>query len=583
MEDSRLESPEKTAVRTGNRASSQPTRTTIAPRTIGPGRPTIRTTFQLAADVLPRSDQSRDAAQQECVQIALRWLASKFPAPLGPDAAAGQGFVVEVPGQAIHCVAIPEEGIWSARLSQPDAPFAGRAAVPGRVWTTEIAFARQDASVRFGVQVLCASLPYATEPIALTRPRIVRDLAARVMLVDVRPLDGRPWQLQTEEDLQKFYDAVTNPNRSLPVYLLTQPDGRRLGLNVAPFLLNADDLARQVQGAALVATMPKELGLKWTDRVGKSWSAYLGAIRTYRPGLSFDEDSPGDHPLVLADRVLAYEYQDLKMEAAFTAFLAEQANLSAATRRIHEAPCLFYADAVRRRAERGRAEAVQAEDIQELYEAEIQALKDRIERLEKEAEAFNDDAMAAERERDRQIDENRALRYQLTVLRDQLESKTGQSADQEVLIPDDYDELPAWVDEHLVGRLVLHPRAIRGVKTASYDDPGLVYRSLLLLAREYRNMRLGNSGAREAWDAGLAQLELRYGQSIAEERAGEQGETYYVKYPVSSTKRRFLELHLRKGSTKDDRYCLGIYFFWDEEAQQVVIGWLPSHLETRAS
>lgn len=41
---------------------------------------------------------------------------------------------------------------------------------------------------------------------------------------------------------------------------------------------------------------------------------------------------------------------------------------------------------------------------------------------------------------------------------------------------------------------------------------------------------------------------------------------------------------LRGGSsTKDNRYCLRIYFFWDDSRQKVVVGHLPSHLETRAS
>jgi hypothetical protein len=43
----------------------------------------------------------------------------------------------------------------------------------------------------------------------------------------------------------------------------------------------------------------------------------------------------------------------------------------------------------------------------------------------------------------------------------------------------------------------------------------------------------------------------------------------------------FLDLHLRKGSTKDDQYCLAIDFFWDDQEQQVVVGWLPGHLDNR--
>jgi hypothetical protein len=44
---------------------------------------------------------------------------------------------------------------------------------------------------------------------------------------------------------------------------------------------------------------------------------------------------------------------------------------------------------------------------------------------------------------------------------------------------------------------------------------------------------------------------------------------------------RFLEYHLRKGVAKDERFCLAIYFLWDEQEKKVVVGWLPSHLDNR--
>lgn len=34
------------------------------------------------------------------------------------------------------------------------------------------------------------------------------------------------------------------------------------------------------------------------------------------------------------------------------------------------------------------------------------------------------------------------------------------------------------------------------------------------------------------------------------------------------------------GVSKDRRYCLRIYFFWDDQDQIVVIGDLPHHLDT---
>lgn len=94
-------------------------------------------------------------------------------------------------------------------------------------------------------------------------------------------------------------------------------------------------------------------------------------------------------------------------------------------------------------------------------------------------------------------------------------------------------------------------------------------------------MRMSVEGAKNAYDAGTKRLGLRHDGSITQERAGHEGDEYYVRYPIGTQTRHFLELHLRKGSSKDERYCLAIYFFWDDDTQQVVVGWLPSHLDNR--
>lgn len=141
--------------------------------------------------------------------------------------------------------------------------------------------------------------------------------------------------------------------------------------------------------------------------------------------------------------------------------------------------------------------------------------------------------------------------------------------------------LQDWVNRHLVGRLVLHARALRAVRNAVYEDVALVYQGLLLLANEYRNQCLGRDGANGTFRTKYESFGLSFSRSISKERAGEQGDEYFVHFPTASSRKRFLEWHLRKGVTRDDRHCLGIYFFWDDDTQQVVVGWLPSHLDIR--
>jgi hypothetical protein len=262
--------------------------------------------------------------------------------------------------------------------------------------------------------------------------------------------------------------------------------------------------------------------------------------------------------------------------------------------------CPFFADARMRRAEIARerikletqqqVNAVKAselrpqiEGMEKAHAEQVDALKAKIADAHNDVEEFNDLASQYKADAERVARENRSLQLQNDTLRLAVEKKTGKTADAAITIPTTYDNMPEWVEKHLAGRLVFHPRAIQAVKKAKYEDISLVYQGLLLLANEYRNMRMGHEGARSARDDGLIRLELRDDISVTKERAGEQGDTYFVRYPLGTNQRRFLERHLCKGTTKDERHCLRIYFFFDDQTSQVVIGWLTSHLHTRAT
>ncbi len=577
------------------------TAATITPQVIRPGRSSLRTTFQLAANVVIPQGVSVENVFAGTAHLVMNWLEAKFPQSLPASARNLESFDLDHYGQQqLSGVSLADDGLWSTRLVQPDAPYKGRPAVAGRTWTTEIAQCRTNAGIRLCIRVQCASAPYAVDPITLTRPRVVIDVAKKFALREIRPLDGRPWVLATGEDICTLYNLLIDKERTLPVILLTQPDESQWPVKVSPYLLDEDLLARRTQGMAHVVCMPMGLGFKWTDMVGKVWSAFRGAIRTYYPRLDFEEDSPFTHPRILPDRVLFYRYNEQEGESAFASFLIDKMADHAAGKPVDWGGCLFFADARARRAElirehikeemqqQSRADETEAlhaqiSTLQEAHSEEVGALKAKIEEAQKDVEEFDDLALQYKQEREQYARENRSLQLQNDALRSALEAKTGKSADADADIPDNYDDMPEWVESRLAGRLTLHPRAIQGIKKGAYIDVHKVYQCLVLLAREYRNMRLGYEDAKGAWENGLARLGLQNGVSITKTRAGEQGKTYYVHYPIGSNQRRLLGLHLCGNPTKEDRFCLRIYFFWDEDESQVVVGWLPSHLDTRAT
>lgn len=550
---------------------------------VNPGHPWIRTTYQFAATI-PATAEMVETKLKEACKTVIYWAKDRVPGRLPQPAWDGDSFRLEWPGQRVEAISIPEVGIWSFRLEHPDMPFGDRPAVPGRTWITDIAFTRSGDSIQVGIRAFCASLNYGNEVgIAMTRPRVVLELAQRLGMKDGRTLSRQPWLLANEDDAVALHDFVSDPARTLPVIVLTQPDKKRHQIPIADYVLDPKELANRCCGLAHVVQLPWELGYKWTELVGKPWSVFLGAVRTYHPRIDWENDNPFQHPSTFAEKILFWKLpgDDRLGEAPFTDFLLQRLFESGVFRRVDWKNVLFLPEARTKLAEVARSRTSDSGEWKELYASEIAALREKIDELTKEAEEWADDAQRTAQERDQFKDTNRQLRFQLESLRLALSERTGGKIETEVSIPNNYDELPEWASNHLTGRLELHPRAQRGLKNADYEDVGLVYKSILLLANEYRDMCLGREGANEKAEKAIGDLGLRIDRSISKERAGEQGDEYFVKYPTTSSPRRFLEWHLRKGSNKDTRYCLGIYFFWDDETQQVIVGWLPSHLDNR--
>ena len=131
-----------------------------------------------------------------------------------------------------------------------------------------------------------------------------------------------------------------------------------------------------------------------------------------------------------------------------------------------------------------------------------------------------------------------------------------------------YKDVERLIKTQLTGYVILTGRAQRSLKKAEYDDPRLVWKAVELL-KMYR--RIPEDEFRQRG----RELGLDYQKSSTDVTAGMYAEKYFVIY---NGKRRKLEFHLTKGSAKEPRKCLRIYFFWDADNKQVVIGHLPSHL-----
>lgn len=146
----------------------------------------------------------------------------------------------------------------------------------------------------------------------------------------------------------------------------------------------------------------------------------------------------------------------------------------------------------------------------------------------------------------------------------------------------------AYVESRFQGRLVLHPRALDGLKDTPYYDPHLLYEALRILAFEYRDMRLRGDasadGEHDFYTAFYEQLRnagLYYSGSMSKTELPKYHQYYHVTYEGHE---RFLNKHLRNGgNTADPKRCFRCYFFFDDVKKVVVVGWLPGHLPNSLS
>ena len=548
---------------------------------IKPGRPRIDKVYQLVAQTAELGAE-KDSVFKLAENICWQWLSLKFfnDPEMDPPK---ESVMHRVPGQSLEVRIVQERGLWTARLEQPDTPFRGRRAMPGRNWVTDISLSLEGDRLKVVVYVICATVGVVdASPPFLTRPRVAVELAQKLHLAEERELSDRPWHLQNEQELGQLRELLGSHSRTIPVFVISEhpPDAQ------PPPACTVDSawLASEAQTLAHVVVLPQKLSFAWTDMVSKRWSVFGGAVRTYWPLLDFDTDSEFRHPLVLPARIREWRYEEI-VEGGFNGhvgapalqrFLVDKAKKHSAMKFIQHPIYVTDARAIEARLKKEKAER-DTEEYYNQYLGEIEAANDKCNELQNELNAKEAESLAIMEERDGYKDENWRLRERNHKLKEEItHRKAGEPIEAES-IPDDYPSLCDYVDEELVDGLILHPKAKRGLKNSRYEDSTLVYNALLLLATKYREMRTGDDDAKRAFENECQSLGLQLGRAVSKTRAGQEGEEYWRNW---HGRRFLLQDHLKKGDSRDERRCLRIYFFWDDDEQIVVVGWLTSHLDT---
>ena len=441
-----------------------------------------------------------------------------------------------------------------------------------RIWTTEVGIAERDTeSAIFGCRLLCAQK--GPHPVPRSIPTFVRGIAfTQDVRLDDRRTSPDPWVVTDEASVDELVSFLVDPRRRHPVVVFSLPEGSEEPEQTA---LSVRGFIRRTVGYVHAVVITSSASFFLTNRLGREFSVYRQAIRTYHPTFNPDVDLSSEHPVASAafiDR-LGAESLDFLVDQTLRPVLprTELEELHPSFDRIQQ----MYRDARRSEVRRQRQDS---DELLRLAEEETQAEKDKGSEnmvLLSIAEEERDDAI-------KYVDQLRAENYQLRVrIRHMEDTLRASGSSESVNIPNNVDDFRLWCDENLADKVLLHSRAFKGVENSEYRDVELIYKALLLLRDYYvpmkrsRDRQLVSAYARECRLLGLEETE-----SISDHNEGRvPQDAYRVSFGLGRTKRK-LDRHLKRGNRRDPRDCFRLYFFWDEDEERVVVGWLPSHLPT---
>lgn len=523
----------------------------------------MKNIYQLTALIGSESDGINDEKFMAAAWILYAWMRREvidcIPLPESPATVSGS----TKKGRSVAAIYQPEEHFFTLRSS------IFKDGVRDTI-EAEIKPYRQSLLLAVRETVFLRESDAKAKP-ASGPPAFVRQLIDEVGLNDGLRLFAAPQRISVQE-VGKLIGLLCAADRRLPVVLISQAKNPALGQN--GYLVDGRELASELAGSAHVMVIDWDATYELSRVVGDEWSCFGGAVRIYWPSsIDLEADDPYEHPLYTSQTIRKYFYPgefEKELEKAIWVQCASQV-IDWSRLGVQ-----FYVEAEQARMLSASEEASTEELLKQCRE-QLRRVHESKEEYKALAETYYTDMAACQ-------EENQALQKQMTAMNEMLDRQRREIARlkhgkvERPPVDLDYGQMAKWVEQYYPDRLYLHPRAIRALKSAVYQNPSMVYRCLILLAEDYYDYRMGRINQDtflqrcNAVDPGLSECGFGESSDILE-----QGDEYYITY---GGKRRLLERHLKKGVSHNALYCLRIYFFWDEKSSHVVIGSLPGHLRS---
>jgi hypothetical protein len=342
---------------------------------------------------------------------------------------------------------------------------------------------------------------------------------------------------------QALLELLADPMRSLPVVVVSEDEQGWTD----DFI---EALRADVSGVGVVVSVDASASWEVTNRIGRHWSCYNGAIRIYWPRWRVEQD-PLDHPLWTRRRI--YELRD-------TEELAQRSVRNTIRRRLlalsvsglKRDPLFEHVLQVHREDSRSRAK--DNVELLDIYARENDQLRERITQLEEEKAQ-----LSLEFENYRTVQEWKQS-AETSDIEPDTDSQPETAEEALLLARERYAAYLTFGDSLEGGVADLAPEAGPPPKILHY------LATLSSLSEALRAGPLGRDIVEWLSERGIAAS----GESETVRKNGGR------RFTIDGRSERF-ELHLKPNDATSPDRCVRIYFRWDPKRQSIVVGWLGRH------
>ncbi|HCO62495.1 MAG TPA: hypothetical protein DIT49_03505 [Clostridiales bacterium] len=524
-------------------------------------------------------------------------------------------------GFSVNVAYLPDEGIWTMRIAEPDFGTDPDAPpVPGRVLETNVAFRTTSLGLECGFQSILSQPDTSASPGAAYRQWIVRTLMDHpdfgFRQADV-PLTDQVVSIRTMEQLKDLSALWRHNENQMPLVIFTQiqPEPEQASpslpqqdtpfsaspFSASPFASAVQVLAPPVaKPAPALPQDPPYPMAKFADVMAGLCRVYCLSAPLFQrfTALFGQQFNPGDvlvlEPYAFGGSILRFPWRpNANRQKELMTTLTQDIFRDIQGHSLDFGQVCFLSQVVSIYQKKLKESAQQAdittqhwnrqfEDAQSQWKQQLQAREDALTALQSQLSRQRQYTQRLEQEKE-------ALRQshleELMRIQEQLTEKEEEIAylKRRLSRPTEHREIAAWVAEQFPDRLILHPRAVdlladRSARSIRAD---LICDALDFLATDYWERRYLRLSTEEMY----TRCSQKYGRPFEVKPTG--GSTveftpaqYKIKYfigdrggPVDSA----LDYHLAVGN--DPENLLRIYFLHDDERQRIVVGSLPRHLK----